>query len=115
MTELNEKDLQSGNDTVNGREITTPEPYGNIRAFLSKLTENQQLKNILKRVFLWLTFFTSAIFHFCIFHLAGTGSPGNPFRRKNSRYKYCGLKRGPWIQKNDIPDEQGYPASFKEI
>jgi len=42
--------------------LNTPELSGNLRSFLKKLSENQRLKNILKKVFLWLTLFTSAIF-----------------------------------------------------
>ena len=62
MTDLNEKDLKSDPDTGNSREINTSELSGNLRSFLKKLSENQRLKDILKKVFLWLTLFTSAIF-----------------------------------------------------
>jgi len=62
MTDLNEKDLKSDPDPGNSIEINTSELSGNLRSFLKKLSENQRLKNVLKRVFLWLTLFTSVIF-----------------------------------------------------
>ena len=99
MTDLNDKDLKSGTDAGNGREINTSEPSGNIRAFLKKLSENHQLKIILKKGFLWLTFITSAIFIFVFFIWLVPVLQEMPFGGSTAVTNIADLKEAPGYKK----------------
>jgi hypothetical protein len=92
MTDLNEKDLKSDPDAGNSREINTPELSGKLRSFLKKLSENQRLINILKKVFLWLTLFTSAIFIIVFFIWLVPVLQEMPFGRKATATNITELK-----------------------